>query len=117
MENMDKKEGGNTCGCKNNSCQGGSCGGMQSMCGCGCHNGKRHLIKMILKIVIFILIFWCGFQLGLMTGYIKAENGRAMMRNGNVGNYGAGMMGGGWNNYSNNVPVVNPSGATPAPTK
>jgi hypothetical protein len=29
-----------------------------------------------LKLVIVIIIFWCGFQLGQMTGFIKAsENG------------------------------------------
>jgi hypothetical protein len=71
MENMDKKE----CG----ACGGGCCGGMHMH---GCHDRKRHLLKMILKIVIIVLIFWCGFQLGQMTGFIKAEYGRGIMMRG-----------------------------------
>lgn len=63
MENMDKKQWGD----------------MESKDSCGCgmhHGGKHHLIKIILKLVIVIIIFWCGFQLGQMTGFIKAsENG------------------------------------------
>jgi hypothetical protein len=76
MENMEKKcEGG---------CKCGSCGGMQQgMGGCGCHHGGRHhLMKMILKLVIVIIIFWCGFKLGEMTGFIQAQYGRGMMMRG-----------------------------------
>ena len=48
----------------------------------GCCGGKYRLVKVILKIVIVVLIFWCGFKLGEMTGYIKAElGGRGNMRN------------------------------------
>lgn len=73
--NMDKREGGNMCCGGKDCCHGGNCGGMQSMSMCGCHGGRRHLMKMILKIVIVILIFWCGFKLGQMTGFIQAEGG------------------------------------------
>src|ERR1035437_3109509 len=70
MENLDKKQCGDN-GCKS-SCQGGTCGEMHSMSGCGgCHGGKHHLKKMILKLIIVILIFWCGFKLGEITGSIR----------------------------------------------
>ncbi len=52
MENTDKKE------C---SCQGGCSCGMGYMHGC---HGRYHLVRMILRIVIVILIFWCGYRLG-----------------------------------------------------
>ena len=115
MENMDKK----TCGCS--ACQaGGSCGGAQPMCGGHGCCGKHHLVKMILKIFIVILIFWCGFTLGQESGFIKATYGREMMK----GSHQYGMMQGGWNNYSNYVPTVAPSNQpempatlTPTPTK
>jgi hypothetical protein len=81
MENMDKKEG---------------------MGGCGCHGGKCHLVKIILKIIIVILIFWSGFKLGVITGAIREEYGR--------GGYGGGMMRG----YYNNPPV---NGTIPAPAQ
>jgi len=74
MENMDKKECGDVC--KNSSCS-GCCGGMGCMHGMhGCCGRKRHLLKIILKIVIVIIIFSCGFKLGEMTGIIRAEYGR-----------------------------------------
>jgi hypothetical protein len=109
MENMDKK-----CGCS--VCQnGGSCGGMQPMCGGhGCCHGKHHLVKMILKIFIVIIIFWCGFQLGQESGFIKATYGREMMRGGNY-QYGI-TQNGGWNNPVA-VPVNGATPATPAPAR
>lgn len=70
---MDKKE----CGCAEGKCMcGGAMGHMH-----GCHS-RHHLVKVILKLVIIIIIFWCGYQLGMMTGYIKAEYGGGMMRGG-----------------------------------
>ena len=97
MENVDKKccEDGSK-GC----CQSGSCHGMQSMCGCGhgCHGGKHHLVKIILKLFIVIIIFWCGLKLGEMTGSIRSEYG--------YGNRsGFGMMRG--NNFFTNIPNTN----------
>ena len=71
--NMDKPVCGGMCG---GSC--GGCGGMHGMGGCGCHGGKSHLMKVILKIVIMILIFWCGFKLGVMTGSLQAFYGGGM---------------------------------------
>lgn len=97
--NMDKK-----CDdCAKGVCQGGACCGMSrmGMCGHGCHGGKHHLVKMILKIIIVILIFWCGFKLGEMTGFIKAQSGYGTSQRG-----GFGMMRG----YNNNV--VPPTSAT-----
>jgi hypothetical protein len=96
MENMDKKE----CGCGEGKCMcGGAMGHMH-----GCH-GKYHLVKVILKLVIIIIIFWCGFSLGQITGSIRAGYGRA----------GAGMMlRGGYNLPVNGgSTVVTP--ATPTP--
>jgi len=72
------------------------------MGGCGCHGGRHHLFKMLLKIVIVILIFWSGFKLGVITGAIRGEYGR--------GGYDSGMMRG----YYNNPPV---NGAAPAPAQ
>jgi hypothetical protein len=71
MDEVNKKE----CGCG------------EGKCGCGGHmhgHGKHCLVKMILKIVIIILIFWCGFKLGAITGSIRAGEGHGyeMMRGG-----------------------------------
>jgi hypothetical protein len=88
MENMDKKEcGSGMCG---GACKSTCCGGMSSMsaCGMGCHVGKHHLMKKVIKIFIVILIFWCGFRMGSMVGFIKA-------------NYRIGMMDG-YYSYDNN---------------
>ena len=62
MENLDKKE-----------CCEGKHGAMCMMGGHGCCEGRHHLVKIILKIVIIILIFWCGFRLGEITGYLRAS--------------------------------------------
>jgi len=112
MENCDKKccEGGESKDCCKS---GGSCYGM-SMGGHGCHGKKYCLLKMVLKIVIIILIFWTGFKLGEMTGFIKANLGSG------TGNNGSWMMRG--LNYPNKalnqnngvIPPVN-SGAPVAP--
>jgi hypothetical protein len=66
MENMEKKEGVCEVG------KGGCCSSMGHM---HCHCGRHHLVKIILKLFIVIIIFWCGFQLGAMTGLIRAERG------------------------------------------
>ena len=68
---------------ENNKCMEGckcdSCSQMPSMMGkCGCNDRHCHK-KMILKIVIFILIFWCGFKLGEITGFIRAQLEGGMM--------------------------------------
>ena len=65
MDELNKKEEGGKCGC-GDSCK---CGGMDHMHHGCC--GKHHLVKMILKIFIVILIFWCGFKLGLISGSIR----------------------------------------------
>jgi hypothetical protein len=109
MENLDKKEEGNTCGgCSKAGCP---CGGVMGHMH-GCCGGKYHLVKMILKIVFIIIIFWCGFKLGEMTGYIKAEGG--------VG-YGRGgfqmMRGGGNFLYSNNLPGNGGAVTAPVPAQ
>ena len=54
--NMDKK----VCGC-GGGMGGGNCGGMGMH---GCHGGKYHLMKVILKLVILIIVFWCGLKAG-----------------------------------------------------
>ena len=87
---MDKKNCGEMCG---HSCAGGSggFGGGMGM-GCahgGCHGGKHYLLKMLLKLIILALIFMFGFNLGQMTGFIKAGYTREIMRG---GNYGEGMI-------------------------
>jgi hypothetical protein len=83
---------------------------------CGHHGccGKHHLVKIILKIFIVILIFWCGFQLGQESGFIKATYGREMR--GSEHQYGM-MQSGGWNNYSNTqvVPTTPGIPTTQAP--
>ncbi len=95
MENMDKK------GCAecdmhsmhDHACCGGMCGNH------GCHGGHYHLLKMVLKIAIVIIIFSCGFRLGEMTGFIKANGGY-----GEYNKSGYGMMRGG--SYFNYAPAV-----------
>jgi hypothetical protein len=103
MENMNMEKKNCACG---GSC-GGNCGGGCGMQMHGCHSGKYHLMKMILKIVIIILIFWCGFKLGEMTGFVRAEYGRGTMMDGG----GFGMMRGG---YSGNG-MMNPGTGTATP--
>jgi hypothetical protein len=105
MENMDKK----VCsGCGNSSC---TCGGSMGM---GCmhgfhHHGKYGLMRMILKIVIVILIFWCGFKLGNIVGYVRAESGRGAMMQRDFNNGGYGMMHGGYSNISPTTSSVTPA--------
>jgi hypothetical protein len=109
MENLDKKQSEeNVCkGCLQGKC----CCGMHGMHGMhGCCGGGHHLVKIILKILIIIIIFWSGFRLGEVTGSIRGEYGRGMM-NGN--NY-YGMMRG--YNY-NNPTGVTPTTPTPTPAK
>ncbi|MFZ2205374.1 MAG: hypothetical protein WAV23_02185 [Minisyncoccia bacterium] len=100
MENFEKKECGNCGGGESkNSCHGGTCGGTQMMGECYGHGGKHGLKKMILMLIIVVLIFWCGFKLGEITGSIRTEFGGGMM----FGNsYGSGMMRG-YSNYSNSA--------------
>ena len=67
----------------------------------GCHHhGKYGLVRMILKIVIVILIFWCGFRLGNIVGSVRGagyeRNSFGMMRT----------------NFSQGIPVTNPSTPT-----
>ena len=93
MENFDKKQWGDE--------------SKDDGCGCGHHHGKHGLVKMILKLIIIIIIFWCGYQLGNITGYIRAEGGLGIMSN--RANFG--MMRG----YSN-VDVVPNDGGAVAPT-
>jgi hypothetical protein len=107
MENMDKKE----CGCGMGGC------GMGHMGGCGCYGGKHHLLRVVLKILIVILIFWCGFRLGELTGTIRGEYGRIEMMHGERGSFGdygydSGMMQG-WNGGVQ-TPVQVPAATTPA---
>ncbi|MDR3519517.1 MAG: hypothetical protein P4L63_01345 [Candidatus Pacebacteria bacterium] len=109
---MDKKE----CGCAEGKCACGSMGHMH-----GCHGGMYHLLKVVLKIFILIIIFWCGFQLGQESGLIKAEYGRAMMMSQRGGASNFGMMGGnsGWNNNTSGVmiPATNATPVVPTPAK
>lgn len=72
-----------------------------------CHGGKHHLVKMILKLVIIILIFWCGFKLGEITGSIRYGRG---MENRNDFRMMQGY------NYSNNIPNTN-GVVVPTPAK
>ena len=105
MENMDKKD----CGCAEGKCM---CGGMGHMHGC---HGRHHLVKVILKIFIIILIFWCGFTLGQQVGFIKANYSHSMMRQ----DADWRMMDGGWGNNSNAqvVPSTTVPTTLPAPVK
>jgi len=71
MDETNKKE----CGCGEGKCDcGGKMGHMHGCC------GKHHLVKIILKLIIVIIIFWCGFKLGMITGSIRGGEVR--------GNYG-----------------------------
>ncbi len=100
--NMDKK----VCGC-GGGMGGGNCGGMGMH---GCHGGKYHLMKVILKLVILIIVFWCGLKLGEMTGFVRAEYGRGTMTRSDFG-----MMRGGNSDYGYaNLPMMNVSPAVPA---
>ena len=83
-------------------CGGGVCeGGFGGHGGCcgesmhGCHGGNHYLVKIILKFIVIALIFMFGFNLGQMTGFIRAEYGgygRSGMMKGINSYYGGGMM-------------------------
>ena len=101
MENIDKKQCGDMCKESDHSACCGGIGHMQ-----GCHGGKCHLVKMILKIIIVILVFFFGFKIGVMTGYLQAGYGRGV-----IGENNFGMMRG--FNYYNN-PLNNGGTQVPA---
>ena len=103
MENMDKKE----CGCGDGKCMCGGAMGYRH----GCH-GRHHLVKIILKLVILIIVFWCGYHLGMMTGFLKAEYGRGMMTR-DMSGYGT--MRGGYLGGASTVSPATP--VTPVPAQ
>lgn len=95
MENVDKKECGEKMMC--DSCSG--CG-MQKMDGC-CH-GKHYHKKMIMKLLVVIIIFACGFKLGELTGMLHSQYGYGMMRGGDSFRMMRGYNGDGYQNQ--NIP-------------
>ncbi|MDE2030839.1 MAG: hypothetical protein KGI58_01085 [Patescibacteria group bacterium] len=92
---------------KHSCCDNKNCHNMHHMGMCGCHGGKYYfMIKAILKIIIVILIFWCGFKLGEITGSIRGYEHTG-------GRYGFGMMNG-YDNYNNGFDL---NSITSTPTK
>jgi hypothetical protein len=81
MEDEDKKGGKmNVCEKYCRKCDGcGMCGrtGGMGFGGCGCgYFGRHHMaLWIVLRILAVILIFWAGFALGQLVGYVKAEFG------------------------------------------
>ena len=109
MENFDKKQPEDNKNVCKSCLEGGSCCGMH--CGHGFHGGGHHLVKIILKLFIIIIIFWCGFRLGEISGSIRGVNGWGMMNRNNWG------MMGGYNYYKNLPSNVNGGTTTPVPVK
>ena len=82
---------------ENNTCEGGKCnGGGCDGCGSchgnmmshGCCGGKKcHLVKMIIRIVIIVIIFCVGIQIGELKSMMRSNNfgGRNMMWSYNSG--------------------------------
>jgi hypothetical protein len=106
MENLDKKEGEKCEGCDKCGC---CCGSMTRMHGfCGCRRGVYGLLKVILKIIIIMLIFACGFKLGVLVGSVRGGYDR-------VGGFGMMRVGDGNFTFSNTLPSLNSTTVTPAP--
>lgn len=89
---MDKNNGGGY----GHMCAGGNCDCMH-----GWHGGRHHLLRMLLKLIIVMLIFWFGFHLGQVYGFIRAGYGLGM-----TGNNNWGMMRG--NNFNGGTGVPTP---------
>lgn len=69
MENHNE----NGCGEK---CDSSDCRGYSAMRGalCSwCHGAKHRILKVLLVILAFIIVFWLGFKLGEFTGFVKSE--------------------------------------------
>lgn len=86
-------------------CNSHGCG----MCGDD-HGFKKHMMVKILMIVIIIMAFSLGMEIGELKGQLRSSYGihGSMMRWDKDGNYEYGMMGG-----YNKIPVKE----SPAPTK
>ena len=68
----------------------------KNMCNCGGGMGmhydhKLHVMKVLLKLLVLGLVFFFGFHLGEITGFIKASIGPGMMPRPNTF-YATGMM-------------------------
>ncbi len=90
MENTEKKETmeGSKC-----------CGGFgMGSCSCGHGYGKMRLfflVRVLITLIILIIVFWCGFRLGVLQGSFGREySGRSMMMYGGYGNVYGGQTGG-----------------------
>ena len=83
MENTEKKEimeGSKCCG---------GCG--MGSCFCGHGYGKMRLlflVRILVTLIIPIIVFWCGFRLGVLQGsfFGREYNTRSIMMQGGYGN-------------------------------
>ena len=93
---------------ENNTCEGGKCnGGECGSCNHGCMMGhgccgwnKRHMIKKIIMIVLLIVVFCFGIQVGELKSAMRYDRGVRMMGWGYDG--GTGYMSG-WNNVKSDT--------------
>jgi hypothetical protein len=97
---MSEEMKGGTCPCNAHGC--GMCGDM--------HGYKKHMMVKILIIVLLIMAFSLGMEIGELKGEIRSSYGYGgkMMRWDKDANYGYGMMGG----YIKDIKTQ-----PPAPTK
>ncbi len=89
---------------KNNTCS----------CEHGCGGYKKHMMVKIFILVVIIMAFSLGMQIGELKGQLKSSRGgmhSKMMKWDKDGNYGYRMMG----EYSKDAKV--PGTQSPAPTK
>jgi len=53
------------------------------------------LVRILVTLVILIIVFWCGFRLGVLQGYFGREySSRSIMMQGGYGNVYGGQTGG-----------------------
>jgi hypothetical protein len=80
------------CG-ENKECAGGVCSIEKNVTGekGGCGHSHKHLIKCLVKIVIYIFIVCGAYQIGEIKGHFESIFGQ-MHRGGYYGGYGGGMM-------------------------
>lgn len=83
---MSEEMKGGVCPCGSNGC--GMCSGM--------HGYKKHMMVKIFIIVLLIMAFSLGMEIGKLKGEIRGSYGMhgKMMRWDKDSNYGYGMMGG-----------------------
>ena len=87
-------------GCKCGVCHG------NAMLGCAC--GRRHWVRILIKVVIIVFVFWAGVQFGELKGMLRGE----YYRYGMIGSHGGWGQWGGPTMMQGGVPGTAPKPST-----